>query len=262
MPKISVKTAAAVQPGELPEGLVGEARSANYYDAPGQPLQLHRIDLGAGRTIHLEAGITDRLIYIWQGSLNVGGHRLGTGSSIIAERASRLAILGGDEAAVLLVFASAAPTQHPHPGGNVHLLPAERAPRSDSLGGSPGLGGVMHADADGPTCALWLHENHFPGRGTPPSGDNAGIHSHSEDEIIFVTGGEIRLGQRLFGPGTALAIAAHTLYSFTAGPDGLRFVNFRAGKPGNIRFADGLLVSETEYWRERLPRPKYVACVV
>lgn len=261
MPRISVKAADAAQAGALPRGLSGDAEAAEYFGSVGQPLHLHRIELGAGRTLRLNAGETDRVIYVWQGSIRVEGHRLGAGSSVIAERDSQVGVAGGGERSVLLIFASAAPTRHARPGGGIHLLPADRAPRSDNLGGAPGLGGVMHADADSPTCSLWLHENHFPGSGAPVPGDKAGVHSHSEDEIIFVTDGEIRLGQRLYGPGTALAIAADTLYSFTAGPDGLRFVNFRAGRPGDIRFVDGRSISETQYWRERLPRPEYLTCV-
>lgn len=256
MPRISVKTAG--EPGALPTGMSGDGEAAEYFAAAKQALQLHRIDLGAGRTMRLDAGLTDRLIYVWQGAIKVGGDRLGAGSSVIAERDARLGIAGGGERSVLLMFASATPTRHPRPGGGIHLLPAEQAPRSDSLGGSPGLGGVMHADADSPTCSLWLHENHFPGSAAPTPGDKAGVHSHSEDEIIFVIGGGMRLGQKVYGPGTAIAIAANTLYSFTAGPEGLRFVNFRAGMPGDIRFADGRLISETQYWRERLPRPEYL----
>ena len=36
------------------------------------------------------------------------------------------------------------------------------------------------------------------------------------------------------------------------------FVNFRAGTPGDIRFANGHAMSETGYWRERVPRPAYL----
>jgi hypothetical protein len=117
----------------------------------------------------------------------------------------------------------------------------------------------MHADADCEGCAVWLHENHFPGSpGLPPEEQQRGVHSHSEDEIIFVIAGDIRLGTRLYGPGTALAIAADTLYSFTPGPKGLSFINFRAGRPGDIQFANGMRIDEPGYWRERLPRPEYL----
>ena len=68
----------------------------------------------------------------------------------------------------------------------------------------------------------------------------------------------MRLGGKLVGPGTALAIAADTLYSFTPGPEGLSFVNFRAHRPGDIRFVEGPSMSETGIWREILPRPEYL----
>ncbi|MBV1687676.1 hypothetical protein KRR38_08300 [Novosphingobium sp. G106] len=112
-----------------------------------------------------------------------------------------------------------------------------------------------------PTCEVWLHENHFPGRATPmtPEEEKRGVHSHSEDEIIFVIDGEIRLGNKLYGPGTAVAIAADTLYSFTTGPKGLSFINFRAGAPGDIQFANGPAISETGYWKDKQLTPEYVS---
>jgi quercetin dioxygenase-like cupin family protein len=52
-------------------------------------------------------------------------------------------------------------------------------------------------------------------------------HAHTEDEIIYLLRGEIHLGARVLGPGDALYVAAHTLYSFDAGPEGASFLNFR-----------------------------------
>ncbi|MCW1431636.1 hypothetical protein [Novosphingobium sp. JCM 18896] len=75
--------------------------------------------------------------------------------------------------------------------------------------------------------------------------------------MIFVAAGEIRLGQRLFGPGTAIAIAADTMYSFLPGPNGLRFLNFRAEQPSAIRFKNGNVIDEVGYWRDRVARPEY-----
>ena len=88
-----------------------------------------------------------------------------------------------------------------------------------------------------------------------------GIHSHSEDEVIFITSGAIRLGQKLFPAGTAVAIAAGTLYGIAPGPEGMSFINFRAGTPSDIRFASGMAMSETDYWKQRLPRPEYLEAV-
>jgi hypothetical protein len=68
----------------------------------------------------------------------------------------------------------------------------------------------------------------------------------------------MRLGGKLVGPGTALGIAGHTLYGFTPGPDGLAFVNFRAHRPGDIRFVEGAPMNEPGLWRAILPRPEYL----
>src|SRR5579864_6491175 len=122
------------------------------------------------------------------------------------------------------------------------------------------VGGGMHADSGCTTCEVWLHENHFPA-GRPQltaEEEKRGVHSHSEHEVIFITDGQIRLGNKLYGPGTAVAIAADTLYSFTPGPEGLSFINFRAGTPGDIQFANGMAISETGYWRDRQMKPEYV----
>lgn len=112
---------------------------------------------------------------------------------------------------------------------------------------------ALHADARCPTCELWLHENDFFA-----ANEETALHSHSEDEVIFVRGGSIRLGKRLCGPGTALAIAANTKYGFRSGPDGLSFVNFRGTSP-TYRSADGALVlDEAELWRTKVGVPHYL----
>jgi hypothetical protein len=118
----------------------------------------------------------------------------------------------------------------------------------------------MFADSGCETCAVWLHGNSFPPSGPPDAeAEKRGVHCHSEDEIIVVIDGAMRLGRKLVGPGTAIAIRADTMYAFTPGPEGLSFVNFRAGVPGDIQFANGMTISETGYWKDRLPRPDYRA---
>jgi quercetin dioxygenase-like cupin family protein len=52
-------------------------------------------------------------------------------------------------------------------------------------------------------------------------------HAHDEDEIIYVIQGELHLGRQVYGSGSAVYVPGSTLYSFSAGPDGLRFLNFR-----------------------------------
>ncbi len=59
-----------------------------------------------------------------------------------------------------------------------------------------------------------------------PDADVA-VHAHDEEEIIYVLGGEILLGNRRLGPGGSVYIAGNTLYSFKAGPEGVRMLLFR-----------------------------------
>lgn len=53
-------------------------------------------------------------------------------------------------------------------------------------------------------------------------------HAHADDEIIAVVEGELHLGRRVCGPGTSIFIPGNTLYGFTAGDAGCRYLNFRA----------------------------------
>jgi quercetin dioxygenase-like cupin family protein len=64
-------------------------------------------------------------------------------------------------------------------------------------------------------------------------------HAHHEAEIIFVLEGEMHFGRRVLTPGSSAFIPAYTLYSFRAGPKGLRFLNFRAR-------ANGVFISKEE----------------
>lgn len=259
MPKVSVMTLDKAQSVASAGGCGDPPGALAYFDGDRSPLHLHLHAIAPGEALYLEPGAIDRLAYVWRGGVEAGGCRLAEGSSLVVEHGRSLEIVGGDQPSQVLTFAAANPPADPRPGGHVHLLPVERVSRSEVLPGASGVGGGMHFDSACPTCEIWLHENHFPGSPPlPPEEAARGIHSHSEDEIIFVTGGEIRLGTRIYRPGTALAIAADTLYSFTAGPEGLSFINFRAGMPGDIQFAGGASISETGYWRERVARPEYV----
>lgn len=55
----------------------------------------------------------------------------------------------------------------------------------------------------------------------------AAIHSHEQDEIIYILGGEMLVGKRSLKRGATIFIAAETHYGFQAGPEGLQFLNFR-----------------------------------
>lgn len=258
MAKVAIVPLDKAQAAKSPAGYSGAGTVRAAVDGAAFPLRLHIHELAPGEDLTIGPMPADCAGYVWRGAVEADGRDLPQGSSLIVERGQTLAVRGGNETSQLLTFSAVEQLKSPSPGGHVHLLPSDRVPRSDDLGAS-GVAGAMHADSDCPTCDVWLHENHFqPSEQMSPEDEARGIHSHSEDEIIFVTGGSIRLGRKLYGPGTALAIAADTLYSFTPGPEGLSFVNFRASMPGDIKFAAGHAISETGYWREKLPRPEYV----
>lgn len=55
----------------------------------------------------------------------------------------------------------------------------------------------------------------------------APIHSHDQDEIIYILDGEMILGTEHLKKGSSLFIAANARYGFRAGSQGVRFLNFR-----------------------------------
>lgn len=246
---------------DLPSGMRGQGRVFACVTSERFPLELHRIELTPGQRLEVGPRESDTAFYVWTGGIGAGLCSLPAGSSAIVERGASLEVIASMDGAEVLVFAGS--TAGRGEGGHVHLLPRARVPAVEDMGGRNGTGGAIHADSDCPTCEVWLHENHFKGAAPPTPEEVArGVHSHSEDEIIVVLAGSMRLGNKLVGPGTALAIAADTLYSFTPGPDGLSFVNFRSHRPGDIRFASGPSMSETGLWRELLPRPEYLEPMV
>ena len=259
MAKVTVVSMDEVWPVPQPAGIAGKAGTAAYLAREQDPLHLYLHIFKPGDRLEIGPREIDTLFYVWKGEVEAGGRKLAAGSSLLVEHGGSVAIAVGQGQALLISFAAAKPPAQPRAGGNVHLLPADRVPRADNLGES-GVGGGMHYDSSLPTCEVWPHENHFgPGEAPSPEDAKRGVHCHSEDEIIFVTDGQIRLGNKLCGPGTALAIAADTMYSFTPGPEGLSFINFRAGTPGDIQFANGTAISETGYWQDNLARrPEYL----
>jgi hypothetical protein len=258
MSRILVVPPEKTQAVALPSECSGTAQADLYVDPERFPLQLHQLRLGVGDSLNLGAIECERIGYVWHGQAIAGGRVLDAGSSFIVERGQSLEVAAANEACDVLLFASSHAPEHPAQGGHVHLLPTANVPRNPALTDT-GVRGGMHADSQCPTCDVWLHENGFPGaEPVSPEDLTVGVHSHSEDEIIFITSGQIRLGRKLFPEGTAIAIPGDTLYSFTAGPDGMAFVNFRAGLPKDIHFPGGNTMNETEYWRGKLPRPQYL----
>jgi hypothetical protein len=235
----------------------GQIQSRAYFKEATDPLHLQVHQLTADAVLNVSSLATDTLVYVWTGAVVVQGVRLGERSSLIMERGASTELSAVDGVATLLFFTPKERSGEvvPHDGAAPHLrlLPSERVPRNADLGGQGLAGGALHADASDISRHLWLHENDFHVGDTPVA-----VHSHSEDEIIFVRDGELRVGNRHYGPGAALAVAAHTKYGFQVGPNGLSFVNFRASAPTYTSDDGKHSMDEAEFWRSQTGRPEYM----
>jgi hypothetical protein len=78
---------------------------------------------------------------------------------------------------------------------------------------------TLYADteSDGPSLGSYT----FPPNFTFPR------HWHDSDQIVFVLEGTMRMGNRVFYPGSGTFTRSETAYSFTAGPAGVTFLEFR-----------------------------------
>lgn len=64
------------------------------------------------------------------------------------------------------------------------------------------------------------------------------LHSHDDDELIYIVEGEIKVGNRLLTAGSTVYVTGDTLYGFSTGPNGVRFVNFRGRADWTFRTAE------------------------
>ena len=249
MPKVSL--ASVEKAPVVGSPATGEVETRALFARDVDPIHLFVHRMGPGAAMQFAGVPTDRLLYVWKGEIEAGGARLKPRSSAIVEYGTSLTTTAGKDGATLLAFSLKERGAGERAGGHVHLLPSERVPQTESVRGKR-VGMALHADSQCPTCKLWLHENDYFGP------EETTLHSHSEDEVMFVRDGQIRLGNRLYGPGTALAIAAHTKYGFFSGPEGLSFVNFRGTAP-TYRTADGSMVlDEAELWHSVVGKPEYL----
>jgi hypothetical protein len=107
--------------------------------------------------------------------------------------------------------------------------------------------GTLWAELDCPTCQLWLYRSDLAG----PVPQERTLHYHSVDEIILVLSGEMLLGGRRPGGGTAIAIDAGVRYRMGVGEPGVSFLNFRARHSNLVMLEQGdtAPVDESETWR-------------
>jgi hypothetical protein len=252
MAKVSLKSIDKAPLSAPPAGSSGAIETRALFDRDADPIHAHAHQLAPGATLRIEGTPSDRVVYVWKGSVEGKGTTLGTGSNIVAEHGAALTVTAGAGGATLIAFATATRPADARAGGHLHLLPADRVPRIEKTAGLE-IGSAIFADSRCPTCSVWLHETEFR-----TLDENVDVHSHSEDEVIFVTGGSIKLGNAIHGPGAALFVAADTNYGFSTGPDGLTFINFRPSSP-TYSSADGKLVlDEADFFVANVGKPEYL----
>ena len=192
-------------------------------------LKLWQHVLQPGGEIQWQQSNVSHLMYVRDGTADANGEKLARDGSLIVAHGASLTLRAGDTPLTLLHFHQLAElADSARTGCCVHVVNREDAPYytyDSPETHTKFTDGVVFANAGCKSCGLWLHESQLPGNVT------IGRHLHSEDEIIVVLEGCLKLGRHDLTSGAAVAIDANTMYTFKTGADGLRFINFRPSEP-------------------------------
>ena len=71
-------------------------------------------------------------------------------------------------------------------------------------------------------------------------------HSHNVDCLYYITGGSLRMGTEELGVGDGFFVGADVPYAYTAGPEGVELLEFRAADVFNIR----VLANNPAFWEK------------
>ncbi|MBO0728199.1 MAG: hypothetical protein J2P57_03000 [Acidimicrobiaceae bacterium] len=220
----------------------GPARSTLFHPA-GYSLWEVEAQLGPGAVLSWGGAHGDEVVFVVDGELEVDGRTCAAGTAVVIE-AGVLAEIGAITDSRVLHFGPAsafAPTDGPlgpprRVGQHVHVVTRPEAP----LIGSPdGPGGIYYADSSCQTCRLAFFEVFNAG---PQIVDS---HTHSQDEIIRVTSGELHIGRTLVRAGMSVAIAGGHRYGFRT-KGAFSFLNYRrdaswyVAAPGSVPVLEGV----------------------
>lgn len=210
-------------------------------------IHLRHYRLEQGGALRWDKPEADSCAYVLSGAVDIAGVRLEEGGAFFVEHGAQISVSSAGRADIAIFE-----DRHPRKkaGGHVHVIRPENVPtNTDSDHGDAGSSWLI-LDSTCPSCDLWLHRNYMP------EGNEVDLHSHSVDEIIFTTSGEIVLGQRRFPAFTAIAIARDTVYKFQAGRGGCGMINFRAGESMTQRGPDNV-TDGSLFFRSRLGSPTH-----
>ena len=167
----------------------------------------------------------DEAVCVIEGALDVDGRRCPAGGAVVVESGAAC------------TATAVGPTRVAHYG------PTDSTPPTDGLLGPPQADGhgvhvvgdrgwfragndtytqTWWADSSCPTCRICVFCIEHP---DAPDIDLP--HHHTQDEIIFVLEGELRLGAHRCPAGTAISIPAHMRYSLRCDGKAFKFLNYR-----------------------------------
>jgi hypothetical protein len=197
---------------------------------PGYSLGMAAAELEDGASLHWDQPHGDEAVYVQEGSLECEGKSTGPGGIVIVEAGAAAVATAHAPARTRIVHAfpygTGPATGTASPG--VHVLTAADAAEFKDDDGKDLRVTSRFADSDCPagTCTINIFYQSFGRHHDTIS------HSHKTDELMMITGGEIRVGPHAIVPGMTVGIPAYMKYSVRSGPIGWAFLNYRAEQPG------------------------------
>jgi hypothetical protein len=196
--------------------LAGDVRSKEVISNRRFPLGLWRHELRADGRIRINRPAEDHLFWVVSGSFTTGVTELAP-EGVISIAKNAVAELSGH--GEVMHFIGQAETRPEKPGGCVHVLPKGWMERSAASHHT------LYLDSSCSCCSVWLHRTHTEAGKTTP------LHHHTEAEVIGIIEGSMIVGPRRIATGGAIGVGQNVIYSFTAGEQGLTFINFRQADP-------------------------------
>ena len=203
---------------------ISGAVSARQVSPDGTSLWLVAADLAAGTELRWGAEHGDEAVYVRSGSLAVDGRVCPADGAMVVEAGVAATAIAETDTSIVHV----GPNDSAPPSDGLRG-PAEDEGRGVRIVGTDGMWATVDetqrtrffSDASASTNRLWLLAT------DRPQYFESSAHSHSQDELIHVLRGEIRVGRRTVGVGDTLWVAADRRYKLYSGDDGVHFINYR-----------------------------------
>ncbi len=219
----------------------GTVRSA-LFQPDGYSLWELEAELGASSELRWDEDHGDEVVFVLAGELELDGAVCVPQTTVIVEAGVPATARAVSDARILHF----GPATRDAPmdgllgpaldvGRQVHIVGPEDAPQ---VGSGDGPGAMYYADSSCPTCRVAFFEVHCGTAHVVSS------HTHSQDEIIRVMSGELRVGRVRVSAGMSVAIPGEHRYGFrTPGP--YSFLNYRrdaslyVASPGSTPIMEG-----------------------